>query len=707
MDEKWRKVAKVIINISLLLFLATLPFIIWGYYYANQILVGFTGEEANIDVFDQNSFLFDDNNNLIYEIHGEVNRTPVPLEQVPEHVQKAFVAIEDRRFYDHHGIDLKAIFRAAFNYCKNGRITEGASTITQQMIKLYFLSPEQTLKRKIKEAAIALEFERRYSKDKILELYMNRVYFGEGAYGIQSAAKVYFNKESGALSLAEGALLAALVQAPSAYDPFLNVEGSLQRRNVVLEKMIEQKLISKEQGIEAQQKSIELTNEVKMENYNSYYIDYVISEAIAVAGGDQLFKGGLKIYTTLEPEIQNKAEEIFARNHLFPSSSVEAALAMVENSTGAIKALMGGRHYETKRGFNRATQMFRQPGSTFKPIAVYAPAFELGYRPDSIISDTPFKVGSYEPHNADGGYYGEISIRTAVQWSRNVAAVRLLNTIGVENGFEMAMKMGFELVEADRCLPLALGGLTRGVTPLQIAGAYATFSNRGIFTRPYAIKYIEDSQGRVIYRCPEGSQVMKASTAESMKDVLRTVVESGTGSRARIRGVVVFGKTGTTELPDIPVFKGLNGNKDAWFVGSTDRYTTAVWLGYDEKDMDRLHYLTSSGGSQPAEIFRLVLASVTGADDQPLARTQYVTQRVVEQQAEAQFIAPEETGDSEAMVQNEENNQNEHDKVQDEQEEIEELQESLQQYKPTREKGQNDSLKWLEPTDNQKIQVVL
>lgn len=672
MAGNWHKIATVIIYTMLLIFLATLPFMIWGYWYANQVLAGFSDENNDFTAFEQNSVLYEDNGSLICQIHGEVNRTPVPLAEIPEHVQKAFVAIEDKRFYNHHGVDLKAIIRAALNYYKHGRITEGASTITQQVVKLYFLSPEQTLQRKIKEAFIALEFERRYSKEQILELYLNRVYFGEGAYGIQSAGKVYFNKESGALTLPEGALLAALVQAPSAYDPFLNADGSLQRRNVVLEKMVEQKFITKELGTKAQQKPIELIDEVKTENYYSYFIDYVISEAIAVAGGEKLFKGGLKIYTTLEPEIQKKAEEIFARAYLFPANEVEAALAMVENGTGAIKSLVGGRHYETKRGLNRATQMFRQPGSTFKPIAVYAPAFEMGYRPESIISDTPFKVGSYEPHNAGGGYYGEISIRTAVQWSRNVAAVRLLNTIGVDHGFEMANKMGFELVEADRCLPLALGGLTRGVTPLQMAGAYATFSNRGIFTRPYAIKYIEDAQDRTIYRHPVGSRVMKDSSAESMKDVLRTVVDSGTGSRARIRGVAVSGKTGTTELPDIAVFKGLNGNKDAWFVGSTDRYTTAVWMGYDEKDMDRTHYLTSYGGSQPAEIFRLVMAGVTGTDEKPYSWKQDMSQQVVEQQPEEQeqLAAPGEPGDSnepsEATKQSGPKEQNEPGKVQDE-----------------------------------------
>jgi len=635
MAESWRKAVKVIACIPAFFILAFTPFLIWGYFYADGVLADFSSTKALSTVFDQNSLLFDENGDLICEVHGEVNRIPVPLNQVPDHVQKAFVAIEDERFYSHSGIDLKAILRATFSYYRSGRITEGASTITQQVIKLYFLSPEQTLRRKVREAALALEFERRFSKDDILEFYLNRVYFGEGAYGIQSAAKVYFNKDSNQLTLAEGALLAALVQAPSANDPYLNPESAQRRRNVVLEKMSKQGFISKYQGLEAQQKPIELNNEVTLENYHSYFIDYVMDEAVAVIGNDRLFKGGLRIYTTLEPEIQRKAEQVYAQSYLFPSDKVEAALAMVENGTGAVKALIGGRQYGARRGFNRATQLSRQPGSAFKPIAVYAPAFELGYNPESIILDSPFKVGNYEPHNSGGGFYGPVSIRTAVQWSRNVAAVRLLHQIGVDRGYEMAKKLGFELVEDDRCLPLALGGLTKGVSPLQMAAAYATFPNGGIFIKPYAIKHIEDSQGQILYRHPQGTLVMKASTADFIKDVLRAAVDSGTGSRARIRGAQVAGKTGTTELPDTAEFRGLTGNKDAWFVGFTDRYTAAVWMGYDERDMDRYHYLTSYGGNQPAEIFRLVMADVMGLDRRPMGGYVDQTQVVEKQQEES------------------------------------------------------------------------
>jgi 1A family penicillin-binding protein len=558
-----------IIVLAPLLVLALLV-VNWAHLYAVGVLAEFSGSDALVAAFDRNTLVYGQNGDLITELHAEINRIPVDLERIPDHVQKAFVAIEDQRYYSHRGVDLKAILRAGLSYCQSGgRITEGASTITQQVMKLYFLTPEQSLQRKIKEAVLALEFEMRYSKESILELYLNRVYFGEGAYGIQSASRAYFDKDSKDLTLAEGALLAALIQAPSIYDPYVNPEKAMGRRNVVLDKMFQQGFISRAEMEEALKEQLLLKSgvrETRNNNY-SYFIDQVIEEAIAAVGEEKVFRGGLQIHTTLEPEIQKKAEDVFQRPGLFPSEKVEAALALVENETGAIKALVGGRDYGIRRGFNRSTQLLRQPGSAFKPISVYAPAFELGYSPESIILDTPFKAGNYEPRNSGGGFYGPVSIRTAVKWSRNVAAVRLLNQIGVDRGYEFAKKLGFELVEEDRCLPLALGGLTRGVSPLQMAGAYAAFANRGIYTKPYTIRSIETAAGENLYRHPEGVAVMEASTAESIISVLRSAVESGTGYRAGIRGIDVAGKTGTTELPDTPVFRGLQGNKDAWFVG--------------------------------------------------------------------------------------------------------------------------------------------
>ena len=614
MKNKLLRILQVLLFAILLLILAAAPVILYGYSYANSVLDNFHNQRALSSSFASNTFLYEDNGSLLTEIYGEINRNPVSISKIPLQVQRAFIAIEDERFYKHRGVDLKAIIRAAVDYYRTGGITQGGSTITQQVIRMYFLSPEQTMQRKIREAVLALEFERRYNKSEILELYLNRVYFGEGAYGIQSASKVYFNKGSEELSLEEGALLAALVQAPSVFDPYYNKEGAERRRGVVLDKMSEQGYISQRQRTEARDKPIALESAEKIGDFQSFFVDYIMDEAMEVVSSDSFFKGGLKIYTTYEPEIQSKVEEICNRDSLYPSQTLEVAVALVENGTGEIKALVGGRHYVVTRGFNRATQLKRQPGSAFKPIAVYAPAFELGYSPNSIIQDTPFQQAGYEPRNSGGGFYGPISIRTAIQWSRNVAAVRLLNQIGVNEGFVMAQKLGFKLVEDDRCLPLALGGLTNGVTPLQMAGAFATFANDGVYIKPYAIKRIEDAGGDVIYEHPQGTIVMKSSTADSISECLRSVVNGGTGTLARLRDVSVAGKTGTTELPDTPEYRGLRGNKDAWFVGFTEKYTEAVWLGYDEVNMSRRNYLTSYGGNQPAEIFRLTMASVLGVD---------------------------------------------------------------------------------------------
>ena len=612
--KRLNRLAKIFLYSIILIFIALTPVVIYGYSYANGVLDGFSVQRAFTSSYDANSFIYEDNGELLFEVHGEINRTPVPIKNMPLHVQRAFVAIEDERYYKHRGVDLKAIIRAAVGYYRSGEITQGGSTITQQVVRIYFLSPEQTMQRKVREAVLAVEFERRFSKDEILELYLNRVYFGEGAYGIQSASKVYFNKNSEDLSLDEGALLAALVQAPSHFNPYYNDEGVMWRRNVVLDKMNEQGYISSRQRVDARDKPIVLDSAASMGNYHSFFIDYVIDEAMEIVSSESFFRGGLRIYTTFEPEIQAKVEEVCNRNELFPSELMEVAVAMVENGTGEIKALVGGRQYVVVRGLNRATQLTRQPGSAFKPIAVYVPAFELGYSPNSVIQDTPFKQAGYEPKNSGGGFYGSVSIRTAVQWSRNVAAVRLLNQIGINEGFEMCQKLGFDLVEDDRCLPLALGGLTNGVTPLQMAGAYTTFANEGVYIKPYAIKRIEDAQGEVIYEHPQGVMVMKATSAAYTTDVLRAVVNSGTGTRARLKGIPVAGKTGTTELPNTPEYRGINGNKDAWFVGYTEEYTMAVWLGFDEVNMSRRNYLTSYGGNQPAEIFRLAMASVYGID---------------------------------------------------------------------------------------------
>ena len=632
----------VLLFILVLFIVAAAPLVYYGHKYAAGVLDGFYNQQVLASSFASNTFLYQDNGDLLFEIYGEINRNPVSINKVPLHVQRAFIAIEDERFYNHRGVDLKAIVRAAVDYYRSGEINQGGSTITQQVMRMYFLSPEQTMQRKIREAVLALEFERRYSKSDVLELYLNRVYFGEGAYGVQSASKVYFNKSTEDLSLEEGALLAALVQAPSSYDPYYNATDAVWRRDIVLDKMSEQGYISPRQRNEAQDKPIELESADKIGNYESFFIDYIIDEAMEVVSSDSFYEGGLKIYTTYEPEIQKKVEEVCSRDSLYPAKQLEVAVVVVENGSSEIKALIGGRQHVVTRGFNRATQLKRQPGSAFKPIAVYAPAFELGYSPSTTIYDTPFSLAGYEPKNSGGGFYGPVSIRTAIQWSRNVAAVRLLDQIGINEGFTMAQKLGFDLVEDDRCLPLALGGLTNGVTPLQMAGAYETFANEGTYIKPYTIKRIEDAQGDVIYEnSAKGTLVMKPSTADYITECLRGVVNGGTGTMARLKDVQVAGKTGTTELPNTPEYRGINGNKDAWFAGYADKYTTVVWLGYDEANMSRKNYLTSYGGNQPAEIFRLVMASVLDIDGGRAGASSYqpVTARTEEQTGQEGGVA--------------------------------------------------------------------
>lgn len=567
------------------------------------------GKPTDARAVARNSFIYDAQGNVLYELHGEINRVPVGLEQIPVHVRQAFIAIEDERFYQHPGVDLKAIFRALVGNITARRIAQGGSTITQQVIKTYYLTPERTFSRKIKEIFLAINFERTHSKDEILEMYLNRIYLGEGAYGVQAAARAYFNKDVGELTLAQGALLAGLTQAPSLYDPYVNPDLALERRNTVLAKMLEQGMIEQEQYQQAIAEPVKLQRPEKKQQSQKYafFIDQVISEAIArlkdMGGDDLVFNGGLKIKTAFEPALQDAADEAFARAG-FDDDKMQGALVLVDNRTGAIKAVIGGRQHEARLGFNRATNLRRQPGSTFKPLAVYGPAFEMGYVPSSIVKDIPQRYGDgYSPKNADGGYYGDIPISVAVQWSRNAAAVWLLNEIGVEKGMEFARRLGIDLVPEDAHLPLALGGLTRGVSPLQMAGAYAAFANGGLYCEPHAIEQIIDDQGNIIYQAPVPRRVMQQSTAEKMTDVLQNAVRAGTGRRAYVPGVPVAGKTGTTELPKTATFRGLSGNKDAWFVGYTDRYTCAVWVGYDEKDMDRSHYLRFYGGGLPASIF--------------------------------------------------------------------------------------------------------
>lgn len=568
-------------------------------------------EPVGLPNLESNTFIYDRNGKKMGELQGTISRVPVPLGQIPEYVQNAFVSVEDERFYYHSGIDLRAIARAFYGNIQQGVIVQGGSTITQQVIKIYYLSSEKTYARKIREAMLALQFENTHDKSEILELYLNGIYLGEGAYGVQAASRIYFDKDVKDLTLSEGVILAGLARAPGHYNPYVNPRGLKGRRGVILDKMLAQGMLEWTAAEEARKAPMEFRkrDQPVKRSGQSYYIDHVVEEAVRLVGKEAVYGGGLRIRTSFEPTVQSMVDGVLSEESL-QDDKIQYSLVLLDSKKGEIISMVGGRSYEATRGFNRATQLKRQPGSTLKPVAVYAPAFELGYRPESLVEDTSRSWSGYTPRNYDDESWGSITVERAVQWSRNIAAVWLLDRIGVDQGYFFTRKLGIKLDEGDRNLALALGGLTKGVSPLEMAGAYSCFANGGIYNPPHSITLIEDASGKVIYRPPNATPVMKEATASLMTEVLKTVVRAGIGTEAGVAGYEVAGKTGTTELPGNGQFKGIRGNKDAWFVGYVDRYTCAVWVGYDEKDMDQQHYLKAWGGTKSAEIFGRVMGRI-------------------------------------------------------------------------------------------------
>ncbi|MZP28171.1 PBP1A family penicillin-binding protein [Heliobacterium undosum] len=558
------------------------------------------------------SFIYDREGAVITALHGEQNRIPITLDGIPPTMKNAIVAAEDLRFYDHQGVDFRAIARAMVTNFQDGRFSQGASTITQQLVKNTFLNTDKTIKRKVQEAFLAFQIESRFSKEQILEMYLNRIYFGNGAYGVQAAAQTYFGKNASDLTLTEAALLASMPRAPSYYSPITNPEATLDRRNTILSIMARNGFAS-ESEIE-QAKKAPLPQQLHGFTQNrqfAAFIDHVVSELCARHGytEDQVFRGGLKIYTSLHPAVQRRVEEVINDDSLYPpgpaDQPVQAAMVVVDHKNGDILAVGGGRGYDGRRSFNRATQLRRQPGSAIKPIMVFAPAMENGLIPEDIVYDGPMDFNGYAPTNYDGKFRGAITIREALAYSVNIPAVYLLKTVGANQGVEISKRVGLPLTENDRYLSLALGGMTQGVAPLHMAGAYSALANGGVYVEPHAVVRVVDALGNEKLIEPKQEEVLSPVAAYRVTDMLITAVQSGTGYRAQMRRPVA-GKTGTTELPPLPEFKNVKGNKDAWFVGYTPEVTCAVWMGYDRTDGQ--HYLKQVyGGSYPAQMFREVL----------------------------------------------------------------------------------------------------
>lgn len=496
--RKHKKKKRVFLSILfILIILGMLACIMVGCYVVSlkDELPDITAEDL---VNAQTSFVYDDQGAQIAELHGGENRISVALDEMPQHLIDCLIASEDERFYEHHGVDYRSVMRAlvvdAVDSLRAGEITftQGASTITMQLVRNVIDEREKSLPRKIKEALLALEFEKDYDKDEILYYYMNEIYIGPSIYGMQAASEYYFGKDVAEISLSEAALLVGLVRNPGYYSPYSAPENALGVRNTVLGLVAEYKPeLYGEAAVSAKSDPLVVYegDDDGADYLHPWYVDYVISEGTKVLSelgydGSYIFTGGLRIYTALDISVQQAMEEVYANDDNFPDSStgdiVESAMTIVEPNSGKIKGLMGGRVYTARRGFNRATELVRSPGSTIKPLVVYGPAVELGYGSGSVIDDSPVSYGSWSPNNDDHTFMGRITMRTAVMRSRNVCAVKLLNEIGVDKGYEFGLRLGLPLDSSDATnLAMALGGLAYGVSPLDMAGAFATFASGG------------------------------------------------------------------------------------------------------------------------------------------------------------------------------------------------------------------------------------
>ncbi|MBR1805277.1 MAG: PBP1A family penicillin-binding protein [Selenomonadaceae bacterium] len=543
------------------------------------------------------SHIYDSVGNEIAIIHATENRVPVKIEQIPANLQHAFIAIEDNRFYEHNGVDPRGLLRAIYTNIVAQEIAEGGSTITQQLAKNAYLTQDRTYKRKIQEMFLALQLEKQYTKQEILELYLNQIYFGQGAYGVQAAAKTYFGKNVEDLNLAECAMLAGIPKSPNYYSPFNNINAAMARRDTVLDQMVTYGYINRNEAAAA--KSAEMTfappNVPEKHKDAMYFIEYVTQLLVDRYGADAVYKDGLKVYTTIDLDMQRMAEEALLT--YLPQDYTDAngivqpqgAIVAIEPSTGYIRAMVGGRGTDQ---FNRATMAERQPGSAFKPF-VFIAALENNYTPDTVIEDSPITIAGWSPQNDSRRFSGNVTLRTVATFSMNVPTVKIAYALGMDKAIYYAQEMGITTFVLDgdpndTNLATSLGGLTRGVTPLEIASAYGTFAYGGVHMPHIAITKVLDRNGNVIHEAvPEGRQVVSAESAADLTTMLEDVINKGTGKGANI-GRPAAGKTGTT-----------SEYKDAWFVGYTPDLVAAVWIGNDDNtSLDGI-----MGGGLPATIW--------------------------------------------------------------------------------------------------------
>lgn len=576
----WKKIILTISTLIVLFFIGVAT--TFGYFIA-------TAPKLDVDKLNvpYSSKFYDKDGNVFADI-GTENRTNVKYEDLPDILIDAVIATEDARFFKHRGIDLQRIGSAIIANIKHGFGSEGASTITQQVVENMFLTPEKKLKLKVQEQWLAIKLEREFSKEQILEMYLNTIFYGQNAYGVAKAAEVYFDIDDlDELNLVQAAMLAGLPQRPSAYNPFENPDLMQERVDTVLTLMVRHNKIDEKEAEEARKidvVSVLTEKKPKSLPYEAFR-QQAIKEIEEKLPDVDVFSAGLEIHTNLDPSIQEHVEFLLTDSENnpipYPDEDLQAGVAVVDTKTGAIRAIGGSRNRENVMGDNYAIKLDRQPGSTIKPILSYGPAieYEKWSTYHQINDDKPYRTGSgHEIRNWDRNYRGWISAREALKHSFNVPAVKTFMEIGPDRAKKFAENLGIEFADKHLAPQDAIGGTATSVTPLQLAGAFSAFGNEGIYTEPYAVTKVVFPDDSVVDLKPSSEAVMADYTAYMVTDMLKDVVRSGTGTNANIPHLPVAGKTGTTNV------KGKSGANNSWFVGYTTNYSIGIWTGYPKEN---------------------------------------------------------------------------------------------------------------------------
>lgn len=545
----------------------------------------------------QNSYIYDGIGNLISEIYNVENRIYLEFEDIPGTVVQAFISTEDQHFFDHKGFDITGISRAFVTNTREESIKQGGSTISQQLVRNLYFNNDKSYNRKLSEALYAYKLEEEWSKEDILELYVNTIYFGNGTYGIEAASQFYFSRPISELSLAETAFLCAIPNNPSFYEPITNYDNTVSRQKWILQKMIEMSYITARDYDQALSENIQLDVYTKIDEFPGY-VSYVYDELEQLVADNegfteqlmeasdnekielerklhlrvtQLLQQGLRIETALQPEVQNNVINVIKSR--LPEKDIEGAAVVIDHKRHELIAIVGDKDYE-KFNFHRAYQAYRQPGSSIKPLLAYAPYIEeYGLSPWNTVNAGTFCKQGYCPRNYGGSKHGTVSIEAALKYSYNTAAVRIVDQMGIEKAFHYLEQFNFQkVVQADYVLPAAIGGFTHGITPLEMTNAYTTFANNGIYEPARAIRKVTDLEGNDLFKWhKKAKKVWSASTNTKMKSLLNKVVTEGTGTKGYFYDDYIGGKTGTTD-----------NYKDLWFIGLTANFTTGVWVGKDK-----------------------------------------------------------------------------------------------------------------------------